>query len=169
MEKVLNISVFDQLTDNLDDILSFLSLKDLLRTYLCEKKFIEQTHNNQNLWKYHCDKLTILLKINKLNNPTYLKYKSITKLNNNTIRQAIKIYSYNPKDIESLLGNLVQLILAFEDALLTYDSDRHFHSMEIAPWAQKNVREPDPSDFCEKEGRIPPKFALSFLFFPSPC
>ena len=60
----------------------------------------------------------------------------------------------------------MQLILAFEDVLLTYDSDRRFHGMEIALWAQKNVREPDPSDFCEKEGRISPKIAFSFLFSP---
>ena len=55
-------------------------------------------------------------------------------------------------------------MLAFENALLTYDSDRRFHGMEIALWAQKNVREPDPSDFCEKEGKIPRKCAFSSLF-----
>ena len=87
-------------------VTKFLTLKELLLLYICNKSFKEQTHNIIPFWKHYCDQLSTLLKLNTIEKPKYDNYITMKKLNNYTLRRALIIYFKYPQIIEPLLGKI---------------------------------------------------------------
>ena len=102
-------------------VTKFLTLKELLLLYICNKSFKEQTHNIIPFWKHYCDQLSTLLKLNTIEKPKYDNYITMKKLNNDTLRRAVIIYLEYPQKIKSLLGKIT-----FWDTSLVTDMSHMF-------------------------------------------
>jgi hypothetical protein len=60
-----------KLESTIKNVGTFLTLKELLLLYICNKYVREQTQYVIPIWKHHCDQLSTLLELNTIKNPKY--------------------------------------------------------------------------------------------------
>ena len=97
---------YNSLKDVFQNFAIFLTIKELIIMYICNRSFEQLTKDNQQIWRFHCNNFTNYFKIKKLELPIYQNYKTLIKLNNDTLRMAVNTYLKNPHEIELLLGKI---------------------------------------------------------------
>ena len=53
------------------NVAKFLTVQELLTTYIVNNSLKEQTKDVQPIWRYHCEQLTDLLQVEKIKRPIY--------------------------------------------------------------------------------------------------
>ena len=69
------------------NVAKFLTVQELLTTYIVNNSLKEQTKDVQLIWRYHCEQLTVLLQVENIKRPIYQNYQTLIKLNNVTLKK----------------------------------------------------------------------------------